>query len=108
MPKRKKGKTVRVRIDRKLPKKLQLRHASLVARLDHAMKGKGAKPGTMARSNNPLVDAFLKGFECGQMGQLLEDSTQYLHDNWNDIPKETRDALEKQVVETLNIYANNC
>jgi len=113
MPTKKKAKVVQVRIDRKLPRKLQLRHATLVTRLGMALDGpgrhQGVGPGTpVARTNNPLVDAFLQGFYCGQTGQLLEDTTQYLHDNWNDIPEETRNALEKQVVEVLNNYANNC
>jgi hypothetical protein len=112
MPTKKKTKAARVRIDRKLPRKLQLRHATLVVRLERALAGhgkpKGVQPGTMERSNNPLVDAFLQGFYCGQTGELLEQTTQYLHDNWNDLPEETRNALEKQTLEVLNNYANNC
>lgn len=111
MPTKKKGAAFRVSIDRRLPKKMQLRHASLLVRLERAKAGPAKTGGTGPGSGmaaRTLVEAFNHGVYCGQTAQLLDDATQYLHDNWNQIPQATRDAMEKQIVNVLNNYANNC
>ena len=44
---------------------------------------------------------------CNQMEAELESATQYLHENWDQIPPDARDDLEKAVGNLLKAYKNN-
>jgi hypothetical protein len=39
------------------------------------------------RASGGLWGAFEQGIWCGRAEVVLDDNTQFLHDNWNDIPE---------------------
>ena len=59
-----------------------------------------------------LIDAFLRGFEkgkwCAKVESDLDSATDFLREEWDNLPKEDRDSLEKDCAELLGLYSERC